>query len=158
MRVTSASDKHLTITLTQQFVHPKLAYLLTWHPLPPHPFTPVPESGPSRTSGPVPRRPATTAVLRGPAGATAATAAAEATAGATAGAGAEAGAGAGVGAAARAGAGAAAGAAPAVTTVTTAAAAMTAPASEPSRRLGRGTDRGAVLVNLLRSTSVMMYR
>lgn len=119
---------------------------------------PVLGSGRSRTFGPVPLRPATTAARRGPAtavaAATAATAAAEATAGATAGAGA----GAGVGAGARAGAGAAAGVTPAVTTVTTAAAATTAPASEHYRQLGRGTNRGAVLVNVLCSTSVMMYR
>lgn len=113
-------------------------------------------SGRSHTSGPVPRRPATTAARHGPATATVATAAAEATAGATT--GATAGAGAGVGAAARAGAGAAAGVAPAVTTVTTAAAATTAPASEHYRQLGRGTNRGAVLVNVLCSASVMMYR
>lgn len=123
---------------------------------------PVLGSGRSRTFGPVPLRPATTAARRGPAtavaAATAATAAAEATAEATTGATAGAGAGAGVGAGARAGAGAAAGVTPAVTTVTTAAAATTAPASEHYRQLGRGTNRGAVLVNVLCSTSVMMYR
>lgn len=88
-------------------------------------------SGRYRTTGPVPRRPATTAARPSPAAATAATAAAGATA--------EAGAGAAAAAAARVEAGAGARVAPAATTATTAAAATTAPASERDTRRSADT-------------------
>lgn len=120
--------------------------------------SPAPGSGRSRTTDPVPRRPATTAAPRGPvaavAAATAATVAAEATAAATT----EATAGAGVEAGAGAGAGVAAGAAPAATTVTTAAAATTAPASERNAaQKGKQKNKQRRSSKLLCSGSVIMY-